>query len=369
MEPETDHRADRRFRSPWRRPDLRRIDTSRRNAAPLEEEGQAFDIVIGAKGNPLQQLLSTVYLLDAPTGNMDMEIYEALKTHEDVVAAFPIGMGDSYAGYRIVGTTRDLMDFSWGERMPYALSSGRYFEAPFEAVVGANVAQETGLKLGDTFVGTHGFVSSAAAEVHENLPYTVVGILERSGSPNDRGIFCDLQSVWSAHDHGPADAQEEEEHHHHEEITATLIKLASPALRFEFKDMVNRTYNAMAAIPIQEIQKLYEQLLGTAKLVLLAIGYLVVAISALSILIGLYMAILRANGTGHYACAGGDPGRNIRRGYYRSVLGKPAGHCSGLVPGVLSVPRSTPIWWPRSGSMCRPCVSARTWSPRIRPCC
>jgi len=266
-----------------------RDETQRR----FEEEGQAFDIVIGAKGNPLQLVLSTVYLLDAPTGNMDMEIYEALKTHEDVVAAFPIGMGDSYAGYRIVGTTRDLMDFSWGERMPYALSSGRYFEAPFEAVVGANVAQETGLKLGDTFVGTHGFVSSAAAEVHENLPYTVVGILERSGSPNDRGIFCDLQSVWNAHDHGHGEEHGEEGHHHGEEITAALIKLASPALRAEFKDGVNRTSNAMAAVPIWEIQKLYEQLLGTAKLVLLAIGYLVVAISALSILIGLYMAILQ----------------------------------------------------------------------------
>ncbi len=266
-----------------------RDETQRR----FEEEGQAFDIVIGAKGNPLQLVLSTVYFLDAPTGNMEMETYEALKEHEDVVAAFPVGMGDSYGGYRIIGVTRDLMEFSWGDRTPYALSSGRYFEAPFEAVVGANVARETGLKLGDTFVGTHGFVSSASAEVHEDLPYTVVGMLERSGSPNDRGIFCDLQSVWNAHDHGHEEDHEEEGHQHHEEITAALIKLASPALRFEFKDMVNRKYNAMAAVPIQEIQKLYEQLLGTAKLVLLAIGYLVVAISALSILIGLYMAILQ----------------------------------------------------------------------------
>ena len=267
-----------------------RDETQRR----FEEEGQAFDIVVGAKGNPLQLVLSTVYFLDAPTGNIDLEIFETLKGHEDVVAAFPIGMGDSYGGYRIIGTTRDLMDFSYGERAPYALSGGRYFEAPFEAVVGANVAQDTGLKLGDTFVGTHGFISAASAEVHENFPYTVVGILERSGSPNDRSIFCDLHSVWSAHAHGNEEEHGEEGHHHHgEEITAALIKLASPALRFEFKDRVNRTSNAMAAVPIQEIQKLYEQILGTAKLVLLAIGYLVVAISALSILIGLYMAILQ----------------------------------------------------------------------------
>ncbi len=263
-----------------------RDETQRR----FEEEGQAFDIVIGAKGNPLQLVLSTVYFLDAPTGNMDMAILDDLRDHEDVVDAFPIGMGDTYGGYRIVGTSRDLMDFHWGDRTPYTLADGRYFEAPFEAVIGANVAQDTTLELGATFVGIHGFVDSPYAEAHEDHPYTVVGILERSGSPNDRAIFCDIQSVWDAHDHG---GHEDVHHHPREEITAALVKLASPAIRFEFKDMVNRNYNAMAAIPIQEIQKLYEQLLGTAKLVLLAIGYLVVAISALSILIGLYMAILQ----------------------------------------------------------------------------
>ncbi len=269
-----------------------REETQRR----FEEEGQAFDIVIGAKGNPLQLVLSTVYFLDAPTGNMDISIFNELKEHEDVVAAFPIGMGDTYRGYRIVGTTSDLMDFTWGDRTPYALAEGRYFEDSFEVVIGANVAEDTRLTLGSTFYGTHGFVDSPYAEVHDDHPYTVVGIMERSGSPNDRAIFCSIQDVWDVHDHC--------DHHHehgaecdhrrpHDDITAALIKLASPAIRFEFKELVNRNYNAMAAIPIQEIQKLYEQLLGIAKLVLLAIGYLVVAISALSILIGLYMAILQ----------------------------------------------------------------------------
>jgi putative ABC transport system permease protein len=271
----------------------------------FEDEGQAFDIVIGAKGNPLQLVLSSVYFLDMPTGNVDVHIFDELKKHEDVVAAFPLGMGDTFKGYRILGTTRDLMQFTWGERTPYSLAEGRYYEQPFEAVIGASVARDTGLEVGDAFVGTHGFIESPTAEVHEDKPYTVVGILARSGSPNDRAIFCDIQSVWDAHDHEHGDGNHEcadvheeddhdhDDHHHGEEITAALIKLASPAIRFEFKDMVNRRYNAMAAIPIQEIQKLYEQLLGTAKMVLLAIGYLVVAISSLSILIGLYMAILQ----------------------------------------------------------------------------
>jgi len=162
-----------------------------------------------------------------------------------------------------------------------------------EAVIGAQVAEASGLRIGDTFKSTHGFIQVPGADEHEEQ-YTVVGILRRSGTPNDRAIFCGIESVWDLHAHHDEEHEAGHEHHHPEdEVTAVLVKLASPALRFEYRDRINRNFNAMAAIPIQEIQKLYEQLLGTAKAVLLAIGYLVVVISAMSILIGLYMAILQ----------------------------------------------------------------------------
>ncbi len=268
----------------------------------FEEEGQAFDLVVGAKGNPLQLVLSTVYFLDAPTGNMALEDFEKIRELEDVVAAFPVSMGDTFKGYRIVGTDRALMDFEWGGRRPYTLEEGRYFEKDYEAVIGAAVAQDTGLKPGATFIGTHGFVEMQGAHAHEDKPYTVVGVMERSGTPNDRAIFCNLESVWDIHDHGGEpeecddpthDHSHDHGHDHGREITAGLIKLASPALRFEYKDSINKAFNVMAAVPVNEIQKLYEQLLGTAKAVLLAIGYLVVVISSMSILIGLYMSILQ----------------------------------------------------------------------------
>lgn len=268
----------------------------------FEEEGQAFDLVVGAKGNPLQLVLSTVYFLDAPTGNMALEDFEKIRELEDVVAAFPVSMGDTFKGYRIVGTDRALMDFEWGGRRPYTLEEGRYFEKDYEAVIGAAVAQDTGLKPGATFIGTHGFVEMQGAHAHEDKPYTVVGVMERSGTPNDRAIFCNLESVWDIHDHGDEheecddpthDHSHDHGHDHGREITAGLIKLASPALRFEYKDSIDKSFNVMAAVPVNEIQKLYEQLLGTAKAVLLAIGYLVVVISSMSILIGLYMSILQ----------------------------------------------------------------------------
>jgi len=263
----------------------------------FEEEGQAFDLVIGAKGNPLQLVLSTVYFLDAPVGNIQKADIDKIRTMEDVTAAFPLGMGDTYKGYRIVGTVRELMDFKWGERHPYALADGRYWEKPYEAVIGQGVAQDTGLKVGATFTGMHGFVQGGGAEEHAEKPYTVVGVMALSGTPNDRAIFCDIQSVWDVHEH-PADAaggadNDGHEHHPGDEVTAALVKLATPAMRFELKDKINKGYNVMAAVPVMEIQKLYDQLLGTAKAVLLAIGYLVVVISSMSILIGLYMAILQ----------------------------------------------------------------------------
>jgi len=351
----------------------------------FEEEGDEFDIVVGAKGAPLQLVLSSVYFLDAPTGNIRMSDLETVRQDDRVKSAYPILLGDSYQGtYRIVGTDRGLMDhvFERSMKTPFKLADGRYFEKSMEAVIGARVAEETGLKVNDTFVGTHGYVKSDFAHVHEADPYTVVGIMEPSQTPNDRAVFCDMKSVWDIHAHEPVDllwedteapledaaahdaggehedhgddaheGHPEEEGHDHAEgeahghahdhgdnpmITAVLVTLRSPTERFEFMRYVNDTTSIMAAVPILEIQKLYNQFLGMAKAVLLAIGYLVVVISALSILIGLYLsiiqrkrdlAVMRALG----ASAGEIFGAVIIEAFWISVLGLIAGWFLGSI--------------------------------------
>jgi putative ABC transport system permease protein len=257
----------------------------------FEEEGQAFDIVVG-KGNTLQMVLSAVYFLDAPTMPIPYSYLERLRQEEDVIGAFPITLGDTAKGFRIVGTSLDLMEYKWeNERYhPYKLSEGAYFNKPFEAVIGAQVAQVTGWKIGDFFVGAHGVVE------HTSTPYVVVGVLERSSTPNDRAIFCDLESTWLSHAHPEEEEEGHTEEHAHEKepiITAVLVKLYSPAIRPEFVTRVMRNYNATPVVPIREIQKLYNQLLSIVQMVLLAIGYLVVVISSLSILIGLYLSIIQ----------------------------------------------------------------------------
>ncbi|MCX5771589.1 MAG: ABC transporter permease, partial [Candidatus Hydrogenedentes bacterium] len=271
----------------------------------FEEEGQSFDIVVGAKGSPLQLVLSALYFMDAPTGNIRLSDFEAIEKNEDVDAAFPISLGDTYRGFRIVGTTTGLFSYTWtnpvsGEqRKPFNLAEGRLFQKPMEAVLGSTIARAEDLKVGDTFIGSHGFIElpDGVREDHVANPYTVVGILDPSGSPNDRAIFADLASVWDVHGqkHNAAEEAGGETRAGADplEITAVLVSLQSPALRFQFVEYVNDTYNAMATIPINQIQNLYASLLGTAKSVLLSVGYLVVVISAISILIGLYLSILQ----------------------------------------------------------------------------
>jgi putative ABC transport system permease protein len=263
----------------------------------FEEEGQSFDIVVGAKGSPLQLVLSSLYFMDMPTGNIRLSDYETIKKHEDVKAAFPISMGDTYRGFRIVGTIPAIFDYVWtnpitgAERKTFNLADGRYFERPMEAVVGSAVARVEGLKVGDTFIGAHGFMElGELGHSHEKDPYTVVGVLQPSGTPNDRAIFCSQDSVWEVHKKDEAGDGGDLAS---DEVTAVLVELESPTLRFQFEEYVNDNLNAMATVPIEKIANLYESILGTAKSVLLAVGYLVVVISAISILIGLYLSILQ----------------------------------------------------------------------------
>jgi len=287
----------------------------------FEEEGQAFDLVVGRAGSPLQLVLSSVYFMDDPTGNIPLHAWhDLLADEENVEAAYPISLGDSYQGARLVGTTTELFGHVWvnsfgEERWPFDLAEGRYFEGHFEAVVGASAARRTGLRLGDEFISTHGMIEMPEGfglEDHSDTPYTVVGILAPSTSPFDHAIYTSLESVWIAHaehDHPPSEPDAPDGHDHEHEhahdhaleyaewedamITAVLVQLVSPALRFEYREHIIDTTRWMAAIPIMEIVDLFDTVLETAKNVLLAIGYLVVVISAISIMIGLYLSILQ----------------------------------------------------------------------------
>lgn len=176
-----------------------------------------IDMVLGAQGSPLQLILSSVYQVDAPTGNIDYTEAKKWMKHPFVETAIPLAFGDNYRGYRIVGTTSDYLKKYGAE-----VTNGKIFEKNFEVVVGNSIAQKLGLKVGDKFFGSHG--DAEEGEVHDEHAYIVSGIMSATGRVVDNLILSNVQSVWAMHDHEhtegeSADAHEEHDHHDHEATT------------------------------------------------------------------------------------------------------------------------------------------------------
>ena len=129
-----------------------------------------IDVVVGAKGSPLQLILSGVFQIDTPTGNVPLAAVQALQANPQVAKLIPISMGDSFKGYRIIGTTPDYVSHYAG-----VMASGALWQAPMQAVLGAKVARDTGLRVGDSFAGSHGL--GGGGHAHGQTPYTVTGVL------------------------------------------------------------------------------------------------------------------------------------------------------------------------------------------------
>jgi putative ABC transport system permease protein len=272
---------------------------------------QAFDMVVGAKGSPLQLVLSTIYHMDMPTGNIPYSRYQKLQNDSRVRYAVPIGLGDNYQGFRIIGTETNLFSAltrpkEKREARPVVeLAQGALFAAPFEAVIGEFVAQQSGLTLGDEFYGTHGLINLEGSEEHEDFPFTVVGILKHSNTPNDRAIFTPMESIWEVHDFeeeqhnflfGGTSSDEEEEDDADDdprEVTAVLIQLKAAGQRLWMAQQIQKDTESMAAIPINEMHRLYRKVLGPMQTSLLTLAYLVVTVSALTILTTLYQSAER----------------------------------------------------------------------------
>ncbi|HEY3046857.1 MAG TPA: ABC transporter permease, partial [Polaromonas sp.] len=136
----------------------------------FERDLAGIDVVVGAKGSPMQLILSGVFHLDVPTGNVPLAAVKALESHPQVARIIPISLGDSFRGFRIVGTTPGYI-----AHYDAQLAQGALWRQPMQAVIGAQVAKQTGLKLGDSFAGTHGL--GGGGDVHAQTPYTVVGVL------------------------------------------------------------------------------------------------------------------------------------------------------------------------------------------------
>lgn len=176
-----------------------------------------IDLVIGAKGSPLQLILNGMYHIDNPTGNISIKEAKAFLNpkHPLIKSAIPLSLGDNYRTYRIVGTTYDIMQI-YGA----SIAEGTRWKHDQEVVLGATVAKTTGLQLGDTFKSSHGFEDDEDL-AHDHSSLRVVGILRGTGSVIDQLILTSSSTVWAVHEHTEEDPEhthtEEKEHEHHDD--------------------------------------------------------------------------------------------------------------------------------------------------------
>ena len=304
-------------------------------------DGQGIDIVVGAKGSPLQLILSSVYHIDIPTGNIAYSQAKKIMSNPQIEESIPLALGDNWRGFRIVGTTTNYI-----RHYDMSLSKGRYWDQNFEVVVGSSVD----LDIGDEFMGVHGLLEDGSS--HEEHKYNVVGILKPSGTVIDRLILTSLNSVLDIHglhkvdnsfeknhehqhdhehhkeehhevhehDHDKEKHKNEDENHHKHskndketnktnelgssEITALLIKTKSPIANINLPRSINRESSLQAANPALEINRLIS-LFGIGSKSFAILSLILILIASLNIFSGLAsnlenrmgdLAVLRAVG-------------------------------------------------------------------------
>ena len=368
----------------------------------LGRDARGIDLVVGAKGSGLQLVLSAVFHADVPTGNVRLPELGDIARHPMVAGVIPLSLGDAYRGFRIVGTTHGYMDHYGGR-----IARGRRWEGPMEAVLGSRAAQETGLRVEESFLGAHG-LGGESVLLHGEHPYRVVGVLQETGTVLDRLILVDTESVWAVHavhapagtaapgqelqgeaagDAGPGrnDARTDSEKSAggagagspvgaaspgarqsglpagDGEITALLVKYRSPLAALTLPRAINAGTALQAASPALETARLF-LLIGTGLDVFRAFAGILVAASALSLFIALWHAMHEQR----YDLAvmrtlGATRGRILRfvlvqgavLGAAGAVIGVALGHAAGWLAAE---------WLERARSVS---VGALGWAPEV----
>ncbi|XOV91943.1 MAG: ABC transporter permease [Bacteroidota bacterium] len=268
-----------------------------------------IDLVIGAKGSPLQIILSSIFHIDFPTGNINLKDIMPFTHNRYIESTIPLSLGDSYENHRIVGTIR-----GFGDIYQANLQVGDWFNQPMEAVIGSKVAQELKLKIGDLFISQHGL--SDEGDDHEDHGFVVVGILKPTGLVIDQLILVDLPSIWMVHNHdeiiegdslinikdwkinltGSQIAQQQ--------ITSLLVTYRSPMAAVMLPNQVNQTTNLQAASPAFEAARVFSILENVTR-IMNFLGLIIIVISGISVFISLLnslkdrkyeIAILRSMG-------------------------------------------------------------------------
>jgi putative ABC transport system permease protein len=258
------------------------------------------DLIVGARSGQLNLLLYSVFRVGDATANVSWQSYQKIARHPDVDWTIPISLGDSHRGFRVMGTTGQYFEhyrFAGERKMVFA--AGRPFDDLYDAVIGADVARQLGYAVGSKIVIAHGLGNVSFAQ-HDDKPFTVVGVLERTGTPIDRTVHVGLEAITAIHidwqsgmqamPGGRVSADEARARDlTPESITAFMVGMRSKVMTFTMQRAINeyRQEPLLAIIPGVALTQLWN-LVGIADTALMIVAAFVV----LAGLLGMLTAIL-----------------------------------------------------------------------------
>ena len=247
------------------------------------------DLIIGARSGDLNLLLYSVFRIGNATNGISWASYEEIRSRPEVAWTIPMSLGDAHRGYRVLGTNHSYFEhYRFADQRTLTFAAGKQFTAPTDAVVGAEVAERLGYEPGQKIVISHGLAETSFV-THDDNPFTVVGILERTGTPVDRTVHISLQGMDLIHSGGDETPGAEQEP---EAITAFLIGLTSKTSIFSLQRFVNEFEDEplSAVIPGVALQQLWG-LIGVAEYALFGVSAMVVLAGVLGLLATLLVSL------------------------------------------------------------------------------
>ncbi|EKT4440478.1 TPA: ABC transporter permease [Stenotrophomonas maltophilia] len=274
------------------------------------------DLIVGARSGPVNLLLYSVFHIGDPTNNVSWQSYQELSALPQVKWAVPLSLGDSWRGYRVVGTSGGYFEhYRYGAGHALAFADGRPFDDLYDVVIGAEVAQAQRVGLGDEIVLAHG-TGAVTLATHADKPFRVAGILQRTGTPVDSSLLVSLPAIEAIHVDWRSGVQLRSQRVSAEQarhldltptsITAFMLGLNSRIATFSVQRRINEYPDEamLAILPGVTLQQLWQSL-GTAERALQLISAMVVLLGMVSLVALLVstlqerrreMAILRATG-------------------------------------------------------------------------
>ena len=282
------------------------------------------DLIVGAPSGQLNLLLSSVFNIGTPTKGIEYKSIAALQSNKQVSWLIPLSLGDTHRGFRVVGTTNSFFDhFKYGDMQSLEMAAGSAFTQPLSTVVGADIAKSLGYKVGDKIIISHG-LGSVSFNNHDDHPFTIAGIVKKTGTPVDKAVYVTLQGLEEAHTgpkHSPtsmlgrksADKANEHEHEHEHEhdehtkehavynseaftpesvsVVMLGLKHRVTALQLQYQINQSKKEPLMAILPGMALAELW-QIMGNVESLLLGLSGLIV-ICALIGLATMLLATMR----------------------------------------------------------------------------